>query len=648
VLGPAFVPVREFERLRAGAREGDRFAKAALFADLCRVNALYMIQRAGSGHLGSSFSSLDVLSWLYLHELRLPRTAAEFAEGGHDVCFSSKGHDAPAFYAVLVAMGFLDERLMDSLRRLGGLPGHPDVGTPFVEANTGSLGMGLSKAQGMALAGRLQGRARRYYVLTGDGEWQEGQMWEAALAASNRGLSEITVVVDHNKIQSDIWLDAVCPLPDLEEKFRAFGWNVLRCDGHDFAAFSRALETAKKETGGPSVILADTVKGKGVSFAEGRALKVGERLYRYHSGALPPDEYARALAELRERVERAAAALGMEPVRFEERAAPPRPSAPKPLGLVDHYSRVLESWGEKEPKLVILDADLAKDCGLLGFEKRFPARFFECGIAEQHMVSVAGGLALRGFVPVVHSFASFLSARANEQIFANATEKTKIIYTATLAGLLPAAPGHSHQAVRDVSVLAAVPGLTLVQPSCAAALEDAFRWAVEDNLGATYLRLSHVAVEPAFTPPAEYRFRKGRGVSLRPGNDALIFAYGPVMLSEVWDAAVRLDASGVRAQVIDLPWLNAVDQEWLATTLAPYAHAFSVDDHAVAGGQGQMLAAEIAGLGLGTRLWRFGVEGIAQCGENREALKAHALDAESLADRILRALSGSPAMVPNS
>ena len=182
-----YVPVSELGRLRSLDTTPER--RASAFAAACRINALYMIARAGSGHIGTSFSSIDLVSWLFLEEMRLP------TEGGatRDLYFSSKGHDAPALYAVLAGLGLLDFALIHGLRRLGGLPGHPDVATPFVEANTGSLGMGISKAKGMALANRLLGTPSRVYVMTGDGELQEGQIWESLPSAAALGLGEICV-----------------------------------------------------------------------------------------------------------------------------------------------------------------------------------------------------------------------------------------------------------------------------------------------------------------------------------------------------------------------------------------------------------------------------------------------------------------------
>ena len=205
-----YVPVSEFTRVvnaKAGAT-----AKAAAFAALARINTLYMIAGAWSGHIGTSFSSLEIMSWLFLNELR------DLGKGPDecDIFFSSKGHDAPALYSVLIGLGLLPADKLHQLRRIDGLPGHPHVETPYVQANTGSLGMGISKAKGMALANRLAGTPRRVFVLTGDGELQEGQFWESLGSAANMKLGEIVVIIDHNKIQSDTWVSKVSALGDVE------------------------------------------------------------------------------------------------------------------------------------------------------------------------------------------------------------------------------------------------------------------------------------------------------------------------------------------------------------------------------------------------------------------------------------------------
>ena len=210
----SFVPRDVFRAVRSGV--GDPIARAELVSDLCRINTLFMIMQAGSGHIGSSFSSTDIITWLWTENLHDPNGDSEDA----DVYFSSKGHDVPALYSLLIGIEKLGFDLLPKLRQLNGLPGHPDVGTPFIAANTGSLGMGISKAYGMARANRYTGRSGRIVVMTGDGELQEGQIWESLQPVANEGLADITVIVDHNKFQSDTAVAAVSDLGDLEAKFR--------------------------------------------------------------------------------------------------------------------------------------------------------------------------------------------------------------------------------------------------------------------------------------------------------------------------------------------------------------------------------------------------------------------------------------------
>ncbi len=627
-----YVPAREFERVR-NLRAGP-VQSTALFAALCRINTLYMIARAGSGHIGSSFSSLDIVAWLQLQEL-----------GSADRFFSSKGHDVPGLYAVLIALGRLPFESLHALRRLGGLPGHPDVATPAMVTNTGPLGMGISKAKGMVRANRLAGREGRVFVMTGDGELQEGQIWESLGTAVHEGMGEITVIVDHNKVQSDTLVSSVSDLGDLEKKFSAFGWHAARCDGHDLSALRDCLDQLRRITDRPKVIVADTIKGRGVSFMEHTAMPPGDRYYRFHSGAPDDATYGRATTELIATANALLKQAGQSPLVLEEVPAPQRPELQGTQRLVAAYSRSLLAQAEQDPRIVALDADLVLDTGLIPFWERLPGRFLECGIAEQDMVSQAGGLALSGFLPVVHSFACFLSTRANEQIYNNATERRKIVYVGSLAGLLPGGPGHSHQSVRDISALAAIPGLTLLQPSCEAEVELAVAYCLSESEESCYLRLVSIPCRVPYRLPATYRLQRGRGIALTEGSDAVVFGYGPVLLSQAYEAATRLrERRGVRLRVVNLPWLNLVDSDWLSAELGGVPHVFTLDDHYVSGGQGEMLSSRLAELGLSSqvRVRRFGVRSIPACGQNDEVLRAHRLDAESLATDFAAAMAGGP------
>lgn len=628
-----YVPRAEFTRVLA--LNTDATKKAAMFADMCRLNALYMITRAGSGHIGTSFSCLEIVSWLYLNELQGTDAA------GGDVFFSSKGHDAPAIYAVLTALGLVPFEKIHELRRLNGLPGHPDVAIPAIEANTGSLGMGVSKAKGMLLANRVLGHRGRAFVLTGDGELQEGQFWESLISASNQKLGDLTVIVDHNKIQSDIWVSHVSDLGDLHAKFESFGWHVSRIDGHDTGAIATTLRTLSGVTDRPKIVIGDTVKGRGVSFMEGTALGPSDRLYRFHSGAPDDETYVNATTELIERVNRGLAAHQADAIQLETVPRPPRPTPAAPQRLVAAYSRALVEGARRNPRIVAFDADLALDTGLLAFEEAFPDRFVECGIAEQDMVSQAGGAALKGLLPVVHSFACFLSDRPNEQIYNNATERTKVVYVGSLAGLVPGGPGHSHQCVRDIAALSAVPGLVMIEPSCEREVDLAVRFCLEGTTESCYLRLVSVPWDIAFDLPRDYSLQYGRGVTIVEGRDAILFGYGPVLLSEAVSAASLIrERHGVSVSVVNLPWLNRIDADWFMSMIRDVPAIFTLDNHFIAGGQGDMILRTLAEhatdrLRLARRI---GVVGVPVCGANDEVLRAHGLNAESLCATMAGAL----------
>ncbi len=604
-------------------------AKARLFATLCRINALYMIARAGSGHIGSSFSSMDIMSWLYLNEIR--RRDGKTL----DIFFSSKGHDAPALYANLAALGLIDFDLIHKLRRLDGLPGHPDVHTENVAANTGSLGMGISKAKGLAHANRLNGRDASIFVLTGDGELQEGQIWESLGTAANLGLGEITVIVDHNKIQSDTLVSETSDLGDVEAKFKSFGWLTSRIDGHDLEALEKTLKGMNRVKDRPKCIIADTVKGRGVSFMEHTALEpagTNNKFYAFHSGAPSPEDYRKALAELRGLAGDLFSRFKLNALELKTANRPEPIPAGQCQKLIPAYATALLKQAEKNPRLVALDADLLKDCGLDGFKEQYPKRFFECGIAEQDMVSTAGGMALGGLLPVVHSFACFLSARPNEHIYNNATERTRIIYVGSLAGLVPGGPGHSHQAVRDIASLGAIPGMLMAEPGCKKEVDLIMDHFCDKAHGPCYLRLTSIPCEVPFPCETE-SVTQGQGHILRQGGDALIFAYGPVLLAQAWLATESMEREhGLNVALVNLPWLNVVDEDWLKKTVDGHKAVITLDNHYIKGGQGEMLAATMARTGLagGVKIKSLGVEEIPKCGLNPETLKCHGLDADGI------------------
>jgi transketolase len=631
----------EFQRIRSA--DIDKYDRLALLSGICAANALATVKRAGSGHLGSSFSCLDIVTYLYHYEMNVAELGVNHPD--RDIYFSSKGHDVPGQYAVLHSLGLLSEERFQHLRRLDGTHGHPDISIPGIEANSGSLGMGISKAKGMALAKKMRGEKGRVMVMTGDGELQEGQIWESLQTAAYQEVNNIIAIVDFNKIQTDKSVKDIIDLGDLARKFEVFGWHAESCNGHDFAELEDTFARLKQINDRPKALIADTIKGKGISFMEGpRALQDGKGLYPWHSGAPDNDSFEAGYAEIVSRIQGQLEKLGLAPLKTKVMATRER----KRVSLKATAERVVAAYGEALVKIgaqrkdiIVLDADLSADCGLRPFEEAYPDRFIENGIAEQDMVSTAGGLALHGFLPIVNSFGVFLASRSNEQIYNNATEKTKIIYACHYAGLIPAGPGKSHQSLRDISMFGALPNCTIIEPCNGIETEQALQWCVEQAEQNCMLRLIISPSPRTITLPEDYNFTFGRGTVINNGKDAVLFSYGPVMLNEALTASELLKDQDVSLKVVNLPWLNEVDIKWLEETSADCNFLFSLDNHSGYGGIGDLLLnALMSSPGLRARhLTKFAIDEYPACGTPPEVLAYHKLDGRSLAERIASVIS---------
>jgi transketolase len=402
------------------------------------------------------------------------------------------------------------------------------------------------------------------------------------------------------------------------------------------------------------VIVADTVKSRGVSFLEPASRPAEERFYPFHSGALTPDVYRAARDELLDRLEAQVAALGLDAVATVDlpRTAPAawpddasRDDASQdggspdgvraPERLVAAYGRALLEVAQEHRELVVLDADLMIDLALEGFRDRFPDRFLECGIAEQDMVSQASGLAAGGMLPVVHSFATFLSARPMEQAVNVASEHRRVGYVAALAGLVPAAPGHSHQGLQDIGAFTRADA-TVIAPSSERAVADAVRHLVTHDRS-VYLRLCSMQVPLPFEPPP--LAPRGQGTVVEgpaTGHPAkiVVLAYGPVLLGEAV-RAVRAAGLEESVRVIDAPWVNAVDGDWLRTATADATDVMVLDDHDPRSGLGAHVALVTADWEARPRLHVVGVDGVPHCGAPGEVLAAHGLDRAAIGVRLI-------------
>ena len=590
----------------------------------CRLNALSAIQGAGSGHIGTSFSSMDIMVSVRKFLAGESFLGPHHSENG--LFFSSKGHDAPAFYSVMHLCGELTDDDLLKLRRLGGLPGHPETITPGVPTNTGSLGMGISKAKGFIKAQRLKEPQSRIpvVVMLGDGELNEGQIWESMPGAGQHGYSELIAIVDNNRIQSDTWTDHTLPMGDIQKRVEGSGWHFLECDGHDPDGIQKALENAASDPR-PSFILAHTVKGSGISWMEN--FDESGEYYKFHSGAIADDLYADASEQLVAQFfgeEAPSRGVGAKD-RNEFDAHTPRP---RPTNMLVLWEELLPNLMKKHGDIVILDGDLSYDTGTHLARKQFPERYIQAGIAEQDMVSMAGTLALSGLTPIVHSFSTFLTMRAAEQIFNNATEYSKVLYFGFLAGLVPSAPGFSHQAVSDVGLMSSVPRMRVVEPSCLMELSATIDWALSQS-DPVYFRMGGLAPLEA----GSGSIGPGGLVERVEGESIAFITSGPLLAHEALGAIEILKKdNSLNAALFSMPWIGEPLSEASIATLKKFEHVFVLENHNPALAKHHLLAEALGG--SSTIIHRCGLTGIPANGQPGEVLAHHELDAATLASRI--------------
>jgi len=498
----------------------------------------------------------------------------------------------------------------------------------------------------MAWAKSYQNKKGHVYVLTGDGEFQEGQIYESLQVTAHQKVNNITAIMDHNKYQTDMLVKDVNDIEDVVKKVAAFGWHVVGINGHDYNELKKTFDDIKNVTDKPKMIIADTIKGRGVSFMEKPETETfeGKTLYKWHSGAPDDESYRKGLAELVEKIIATASELGVDEIKIPENKGEGKVSSKAEMEFVtEAYGDALCEIAKTNDKLVLLDGDLSADCKLRKFEKMYPDRFIENGIAEQDMVSMAGGLARMGLVPVVNTFASFLAARANEQIYNNAGEQTKVIYTCHFSGMIPAGPGKSHQSVRDISLFGALPNVTIIQPCNAEETKWATEYCVSEAKENCVLRLVIGPSPEKIELPKDYKFKVGVGTELTEGNDGILFGYGPVMLHEALLASDYLKKIGFGLKVINMPWLNKINIEWLKEIVKDQKKIFVLEDHSAVGGLADRLLNELVEIRenlpdgsqvSGREFINLGLTEYPECGTPWEVLNYHKLDGKSLAQRI--------------
>ena len=367
---------------------------------------------------------------------------------------------------------------------------------------------------------------------------------------------------------------------------------------------------------------------------EHTAMAAGQEYYKYHSGAPGLDEYHSAFQELVASINSTALDIGVDiPTPVEVRVQPLTVTRDTER-MIPAYSEAILAEARSNPGVVALDADLVLDTGLIPFKNEFPERFIECGIAEQDMVSQAGTLALEGLLPVVHSFACFLTSRASEQIYNNCTQGGRVIYVGSLSGLLPAGPGHSHQAVRDITAMSAMPGMTLIEPANAEQVKQAFDWAAQKNAGSAYLRLTSIPypLRPELATMSD--IKEGQGHVLRKGADVTIIAAGPIMIQVALEVADRFSTENMDVCVINMPWLNKFDTNWFETNLPKdkQNYIFIFENHYLEMGFGTWMVDKLSGLNFhkNTCFKKIGLKELPRSGSNKEILEYHGMDAQSI------------------
>lgn len=593
-----------------------------VLADGCRLNAVTAVQIAGSGHLGTSLSSLDIMVAVraFLDGDKFLTSSPSGA-----IFFSSKGHDAPAYYATMHLCGELKDEDLFTLRRLGGLPGHPETVTKGVPTNTGSLGMGISKAKGFIKAARLADPDSRQplVVMLGDGELNEGQIWESMPGAVRDGFSELIAIVDGNKIQSDTWGESTLPLGDVRRRVEGAGWSYLEVEGNDPDQVLEAL-TQASSLDSPTFIYASTVKGSGVSWME--EFPADGEYYKFHSGAIAPELYDAAAKILVGSFtgDAGGKAAELEPSRPEFDSYHPRN---RPESLLTHWEVMIGKFMDSHDSIVAFDGDLSFDTGTHLVRHQYPHRYVQAGIAEQDMVSMAGTLALSGHIPFVHSFATFLTMRATEQIFNNATEYSHIVYFGFLAGIVPSAPGFSHQAVTDVGIMSSIPGIRVFEPSCSEELAQVVEAALKYK-GPSYVRIGGLGPAPAVTPPAN----PAALVQRRAGTDLAFVTSGPLLTLEALSAADLLAQEGIEAAVFSRPETTAEINPDDARRLAAMGQVIVCENHDPALANFHHISQALRAAGSPEPI-RVGVDGVPANGQPQEVLVHHRFDAVSLASR---------------
>jgi len=582
-----------------------------------RIDSARATTQAGSGHPTSCFSMADITAALFFAEMRFDPKNPRNPDA--DRFILSKGHAAPILYAAWAEAGAFARSELLTLRQLGSdLEGHPTPRLPFVDVATGSLGQGICAAVGCALNARRIKSDYRTYVLLGDGESAEGSVWEAANVASRDRLDNLCGITDVNRLgqsQPTMWQH---DMGQFERRWQAFGWNTVVIDGHDIAAILDAFDTARGTRGRPTMILARTEKGKGVSFTEGKD--------NWHGKAFKKDELEKAVKELEAQKVGGVTVNPPDLVRKPQASSRP-PETAQPIAAPNYtlgdQVATREAFGDAlaklvaaDPRIVVLDADVKNSTYTDRAEKAAPDRFYENFIAEQVMVGAAMGLSARGAIPFASTFACFLY-RAADFIRMAAIGSNNIKLAGTHAGVSIGEDGPSQMALEDLAMCRAEPSFTVLYPCDGVSTERLLALAAQKQ-GPVYIRLSRPKTSVVYSNDEVFTIG-GLKVLKESAEDVATVIGAGVTVDQALDAYKKLKASGTSIRVIDLYSLAPVDRNGLlAAARATKGRLITVEDHYAAGGVGDAVAEAVADGGF--TVHRLAVREIPRSGKPDELL----------------------------
>jgi transketolase len=608
-------------------------SKVDTYRDLARqlrADSIRCSTAAGSGHPSSSLSAADLMAVLLAGHLRYDWAAPKTPQNDHLIF--SKGHASPLYYALLRAAGAIDDPELMTFRKMGSrLEGHPTPILPWTDVATGSLGQGLPIAVGEALAAKRPLNAPFHvWTLTGDSELAEGSIWEGLDHAGHEGLSNFTAIFDINRLGQRGPTELEWNVDAYAARVRAFGCDAIVIDGHDLAAIDDAIGRARRAER-PTVIVAKTVKGKGVSFIEDKE--------GWHGKALDPDQATQALAELGAVASRTFATLTPDPW-----TPAPTPPAKKPefktytepVATRKAYGEAIAALGAARADVVVLDAEVSNSTHAEDFKKTAPDRFFEMYIAEQQMVAAAVGMQVLGLVPFASTFAAFFS-RAYDFIRMAAISQANIRLSGSHAGVSIGEDGPSQMALEDLAMMRAVFGSTVLYP-CDANQTARLVGLMADRKGISYIRTTREKTPILYTDRLD-DFRIGGSRIVRGGgaDDAVAVIAAGITVHEAVKAADQLKDM-VQVRVIDAYSVKPIDTDALVDAVQTTGGLLVVvEDHWVEGGLGDAVLAALADAGVAGEVVRFvhlAVREMPASGKPAELLAAAGIDAARIAEAV--------------